>query len=279
MSYPVLIFTFFFYFLPFPSISQYYFKDIVATRQATAQLAKLKEQKVRSVRLESFEADGEPTEGFEGSQTVGSDYLQLITRLTSITGVASVLTSYFDPGGMLIKTVDTTDGSRSTGEYFYDANKSIQRITNFSVSTGQATEKEEHIWSYNADGQPLRMLRIKNERDTTLISFALDSAGNVAEENSLRGSSRLPSIYYYYDGEKRLTDIVTFNEKARRLLPMYIFEYNSQGAIASSMIVPEGSDNYQKWYYTYDEAGLKSSEKCFDKRRQLLGRVEYRYSK
>ncbi len=43
------------------------------------------------------------------------------------------------------------------------------------------------------------------------------------------------------------------------------------------LVVPEGTDNYQKWHYTYNEAGLKTKEACYNKRKQLLGRIEYEY--
>lgn len=71
--------------------------------------------------------------------------------------------------------------------------------------------------------------------------------------------------------------MVAYNEKAKRLLPIYIFEYNAAGEISTMMVVPEGSDNYQKWYYQYDQRGLKIKETCFNKRKQVLGRVEYEY--
>jgi hypothetical protein len=42
-------------------------------------------------------------------------------------------------------------------------------------------------------------------------------------------------------------------------------------------VVPEGSDDYQKWYYTYDDNGLKQAEFCYNKKNQLLGKIEYSY--
>ena len=43
------------------------------------------------------------------------------------------------------------------------------------------------------------------------------------------------------------------------------------------LVVPEGTDDYQKWIYEYNDAGLKIKETCLNKRKQILGRVEYVY--
>jgi hypothetical protein len=99
----------------------------------------------------------------------------------------------------------------------------------------------------------------------------------VAEENSVRRKVALPSFYYYYDAQNRLTDIVSYNVKAKRLLPLYIFEYNDDNQLSSMLVVPEGTDDYQKWIYEYNDAGLKIKETCLNKRKQILGRVEYVY--
>ncbi len=43
------------------------------------------------------------------------------------------------------------------------------------------------------------------------------------------------------------------------------------------LTVPEGSDDYQKWNYTYNDDGLKIKETGYNKRKQLLGTIEYSY--
>jgi hypothetical protein len=58
-----------------------------------------------------------------------------------------------------------------------------------------------------------------------------------------------------------------------------VFEYNDDGKIKTMLVVPEGSDDYQKWYYEYNEAGLKMKETAYNKRKQVLGRVDYEYRK
>ena len=66
--------------------------------------------------------------------------------------------------------------------------------------------------------------------------------------------------------------------RAKRLLPMDMFEYEN-GKVSSSLVVPEeGSSSYQKWYYVYDDKGLKAKDFCYNKEKELLGSIEYQYS-
>ena len=44
-----------------------------------------------------------------------------------------------------------------------------------------------------------------------------------------------------------------YHEKAKRLLPDYMFEYEENGELSTMTVVPEGSSDYQKYYYKYDE--------------------------
>jgi hypothetical protein len=165
----------------------------------------------------------------------------------------------------------------SVSEYYYTDKGLPQRIVNVSTSPGQHKEKEEHAWIYDDNGKPEKMLRIKNDADTTYISFVIDESGNIVEENSKRKGVTQASFYYYYDMQNKLTDIVSYSRKAKRLLPIYIFEYNEGGLPATMLVVPEGSDDYQKWYYEYNDRGLKTKETCYNKRKQLMGKIEYEY--
>jgi len=259
--------------------SQFYYKDLVVPAQTAAQLTRFQQNRIRSVKLLSYERDGLPTEGFSGSQRISSDYKKLTTQLQTAYAGASTLTSFFDDKGHLLRSIDTADGAGSISSYSYNGQGRLTSITNVSTSFGQSNEKEEHQWYYSANGQPERMLRIKNNLDTTVVSFVLDEKGQVVEEIAKRKNTAPQSFYYYYDDAGRLTDIVSYNTKAGRLLPAYIFEYEAEDRLRSMMVVPEGSDDYQKWHYTYNMEGLKAKEECRNKRRQLLGRIEYEYTR
>ena len=74
---------------------------------------------------------------------------------------------------------------------------------------------------------PVKMLRKKNNVLISTIHFVSDANGNIIEENVEGNSSTDKKYFYYYDDKNRLTDVVHFNEIAKRLLPNYMYEYNS----------------------------------------------------
>jgi YD repeat-containing protein len=261
------------------STAQYYYKDLVATRQNTAQWKLFRDSRVRSVRLNSFEGDGQPTEGFQGEQEVTGDFSLITTHTKTSRTTESWIIAAYSSRGLPIKITDTSDTYRSITDYQYDAQGRVLSITNTSIETdNHVKDQEQHLWQYDAQGKPTGMLKIKNGNDTTFIRFVTDEKGNIAEERAVRNKADLPVIYYYYDADNRLTDIVHYSLRAQRLLPSTIFTYDQGERLASMLVVPEeGNPDYQKWLYEYNEKGLKIKEACFNKRRELLGRIEYQY--
>ena len=259
--------------------AQYYYKDLISTQQNDARWRLYRDNHVKSVKLSSFERDGSPTDGFAGNQDVSSNGARITTYTKSTGNAESWIIASYNPQGQTTQITDTSDTYRSVSDYQYDAQEHIQSITNTSIETdNHFTTVEQHNWSYDASGKPSGMLKIKNSTDTTYIRFILDEKGNVAEERAVRHGSPLPTVYYYYDADNRLTDIVRYSLKAGRLLPDNMFEYGSDGKLSSMLVVPDGSNDYLKWYYDYNEKGLKIKESCFSRQKELLGRIEYQYS-
>jgi YD repeat-containing protein len=233
------------------------------------------------VKLSSFEADGQPTEGFLGDQDVSVDFSRITTHSKSSGTPESWIIVNYSPQGQPLTIADTGDTYRSVSEYQYDAAGRLVSIVNTSTETdNQLKDVEAHIWQYEdgAGDKPSAMLKIKNGHDTTFVRLIRDEKGNIAEERSVRNKSDMPTIYYYYDTDNHLTDIVRYSMKARRLLPDNIFEYGEGGRVSSLLAVQEGASSYQKWLYAYNEKGLKIKESCFSKQRDLLGRIEYQYT-
>ncbi|HEY2649253.1 MAG TPA: hypothetical protein VGI38_08655 [Puia sp.] len=261
----------------FSANSQYYYKDILLARQNQDNWKSFHDKKVREVSIQSMDANNEPTPGFTCLQKVGPDFSSISTITKSANMPESNLTAFYDRSGRMIKTVDTSDTYKSTTEYTYNEKGDVSVMLNNSVQTdNQIVAVEKHIWTYDAT-VPKNMIKIKGETDSTTVSFVKDEKGNIVEEKSVRGGQSLPSVYYYYDGDGRLTDIVRYNQKAGRLLPDYVFEYNS-GRLSSMLFVPNGSSDYQRWIYVYDANGLKSNETCYDKKRQVVVKIRYSYS-
>jgi YD repeat-containing protein len=256
--------------------AQFYYKDLIVTSQTARQWKLYKDNHVKSVTLGSFEHNGDSSKGFQGWQNMGK--LDLITTYTRTEGSPeSWLFAYYSSAGWPARTVDSSDTYRSVSEYQYDAQGRVQSITNTSTETdNHLTAVEQHLWKYGPNGKPSGMLKIRNSTDTTYIRFVQDDKGNVAEEHATRYKVDLPTVYYYYDSAGRLTDIVKYNIKAQRLLPDYVFEYEGD-RLSSMLVVYEGTSDYQKWYYIYDDQGLKVNEAVYNKQKEMLGHIEYNY--
>jgi hypothetical protein len=274
IRFPVIIF---FLLAFFSAKSQYYYKDILLTRQNQENWKLYHDLKVKEVDLQSLEASNEETPGFFCIQSVSPDFSEVLTYTKSANMPASSMTTFYDGSGRPIRSVDTSDTYQSTTEYFYNETGEISTLVNNSVETdNQVAATEKHIWNYDGNG-PRQMVKIKGGSDTTIVNLVKDEKGNIIEEKAVRSGLSLPSVYYYYDNEGRLTDIVRYNQKAGRLLPDYVFEYQN-GRISSRLMVPAGSTDYQKWIFTYNSNGLKASETCYDKKRQVVVKINYTYS-
>lgn len=261
--------------------AQYYYKDLVVNQETTNRWKLYKDNGVKAVNLLSAEADGKPTEGFLGEQLITADYSRITTHTKSAGTTDSWIFTDYSPQGRILKNTDTSDTYQNVSEYRYDARGRISSITDTSLETdNHFREIEVHQWTYDQahPDKPVSMLKIKDGSDTTYVQFVIGDKGDVTEEHARRKGVELPVIYYYYDADNRLTDIVRYSVRAKRLLPMDMFEYEN-GKVSSSLIVPEeGSSFYQKWYYVYDDKGLKAKDFCYNKEKELLGSIEYQYS-
>ncbi len=257
--------------------AQHYYNDIQVTDQNRTKQQLYKKNKVRAVKAAAFDADGKSIEGFASDQEISADFSEIhTTTMTVLAGVSGTV-SYYNNLGQLTKSIDTADGLNKTITYTYDQGGKISRILSVSVSPGDFKIKEEHIWNYNDKGCASRMLRIKNDKDTSYINFTPDEKGNIGIEKIVERGKESRVYYYYYDDKGRLTDIVRYNERVKRMLPDYIFEYNEDGRVSTMTVVPEATGDYQKWYYSYYDEGLKGQDACYSKSKVLIARVEYTY--
>ena len=258
--------------------AQYYHRDIVNVKQAQMEKKVLQQQKIRAIVVHSFEADGTDSEGFTCEKNFSKDYREMETHTQSqITG-KNLLTSYYNEKGLLERASDSSDISVANTFYEYDNNDNVIKITSLTHSADEdftTSLKEIHEYKYNEKGKPVKMLRIKNGKDSSLVDFILDDKGNVADEIEAGPSGK--HYYYYYDDKNQLTDIVKYNAVKGGLRADFIFEYDDEGRISQMTSVEEGvSADYYTWKYIYNE-GLRIIEKCFSKEKKLLGYFEYEY--
>jgi hypothetical protein len=258
--------------------AQYYYKDIVSNRQLIADMTIYKEHKIRTIDVHSFEADEQPSKGFFCEKKISKNYRQMETYTRSFVTNKSVLTTSFNEKGLLASSVDSSDVSVSSSNFQYNDAGNITSITSNSRSSDDdftTALLEVHQYSYNDKGQLQKMLRIKNQKDTTEIDFVVDDKGNVTEEIEIAVYGN--HYYYYYDAQNRLTDIVRYNIVKQKALPDFIFEYNDDGQLSKMVVTQEGVNaNYFTWRYLYD-GQLRIKEKCFSKEGDLMGSFEYEY--
>ncbi len=256
--------------------AQFYYKDIISNNQLIKEMALYKDNKIRSVIIKSFDDDGSESDGFICEKKISKNYrkTELFTR-TNVSS-ASLFISTFNASGLLIQTYDSSVISVSLNKYSYNDQNKIISIYSAARSVDDDFINEiveEHIYVYNENNIPEKMIRVKNKYDSITILFLADENNNINMEKDTKSGSK---YYYYYDEKNRLTDIVHSYEYKPALLAEYLFEYNNMNQLSQMTATEEGGSDYYVWKYTYNN-GLRSMEKCYSKEKRLMGRIEYEY--
>jgi hypothetical protein len=260
------------------SKSQYYFNDIIATKQSNNQYHLLKTNGIRKVKIINKEADNTVLDGFKVEQEINKDCSEIVTTSSSSVG-SSTLTSYYTTSG-IIKTEEVSNGVSNSLDYVFYENGLLQKLTSNTIDkSNKRNSTESHEWFYTSNLLPLKMLKLKNNSDTTIIRFVTDEKGLVTEEHWSRKGKNTESYFYYYNEQNNISDIVRYNSRVKKMLPDFMYEYNENGALKQMIQVLPGSSNYNTWVYTYLTNGLKEKEFCYDKQKKLVGAVEYSYNK
>ncbi len=255
--------------------SQYYYNDIIATHQSQQQYLALKKNRVAHVTASSYESDNQPTENFKLEQVIG-DNARIITINASYpsTGYLTSVNTYKNQ--RLVSTRDSTANVITITTYTYDAAGNISTITTKSDDAFMNSHSTEtHEWVYT-NGQPAQMLKIKDNADTTTVVLTYQDSV-VAKETWKRKGAVTENYYYYYNANKQLTDVVRYNVRVKKMLPDYLYDYDTEGHIIGMTQVPTGSADYMIWKYSYNSKGLKEKELLYNKQQQLVGRIEYKY--
>lgn len=272
----ILLILFFFIFCA-NGYSQYYFNDIVSTQVSNEQYKLLRANKVKKIKATSYEADNSDTEGFLLEEEISMDGKR-ITLTTALSGGKVSVTNRIYELSKLKRTQSSAYRVDNKIDYTYNEKGQVQKILFTTLDTAiNAVSTEAHEWVYNETGQPVSMLKIKNKADTTLIEMIIDGQGLVIEEHWKKKNRNIETYYYYYDANNRLTDIVRYNARLKKLLPDYLYEYDEKGRVSQMTQISMSSANYIVWRYTYTDKGLKQKEAGFDKEKKLVGRIEYTY--
>jgi hypothetical protein len=268
------------FFISLSSSAQYYYKDIIGTKESSELIKTYLKNKVSAVVLTSYDAENIKSDNFFVQQNFSpaTRVLKTITGTGADNANTSTVFTYTDDNGNIIKTVDSTGVVVNITSYSYDGSGNLNMVTIGSSDT-TSSESEQHIWQWE-NGKPVKMLRIKNRVDTTYVDFKLDENGNVSEETETHKRVSSKPFFYYYNEDNQLTDIVRYNNRAKQLLPEYMFEYSSSNQVIQKITVPTNNSDYLIWRYQYNPQGLKVKEVVYNKhdKKTPMGKIEYQYS-
>jgi YD repeat-containing protein len=257
--------------------SQFYYLDIIGTKQTNQQYKLIRANQLKRISAISYESNNQPSKDFFLDQTVENDARQITTRSATIGSAPSYFISYYN-NNRLVRTVDSGSNAINTVEYNYDNAGRILSINSISKDfDGKSVNTETHTWAYNEKGMPASLLQVKNRLDTTYVSFKYDDQDNVGEEIWKKNNRVIEDYFYYYNAKKQLTDVVRYSRKAKAMLPDYMLEYDNSGRVTQMTQTQATSANYLIWKYMYNDLGMKDKEYVFNKRKELLGRIEYSY--
>lgn len=265
---------------PATGTAQYYYHDIITALETERRHTIYRSEQVRRMTATGIDANGSRTTDYAEVHDLFDSGRTL--RISLRNGPAHSVVRYgFNDAGRLISCLDSSNGVVSQIEYEHDTAGRILRIRNtLRDSARDFNQTETHQWSYDSSGRPSGMWRVINGSDSLEIRFSTDENGNTGEERSYRKSRETAMVYYYYDDTDRLTDVVRYNTRYKRLMPDLMFEYDESGRVIQKIATTSGQNQrYVIWRFIYDEKGLKTREVLFDQEKRLTGKIEYQYQR
>lgn len=265
-------------FISFQATAQYYYNDIIGTAEINRQMKNFRANKVKMVTAVGVDQYGAKNTNFNEMQEVKENGTVLKTSTRNNTQVSTYY-NRFDAQGRLISITDSSAGLINVITYQYDTESRIKLIQNTtSDPVNDFNQTEAHHWTYDVAGIPSKMWRTINNTDSLEIRFFPDENGLPGDEKTFRKEIETGAVYYYYDESKRLTDIVRYNSKLKKLMPDMMFEYDEQNRVIQKITTtPSLNVTYLIWRYIFDGKGLKTKEALFNNDKQLTGKIEYSY--
>lgn len=263
--------------------AQYYYRDIHNTQQTEANLALLKQNKITSQLVQSLEPNGETDNDFKCQRYISSNYRQMRSVTQSQATGYSVMTSYFSVKGKLTKTVDSTKNSITSTLYLYDRKTGL--ISDIQIIArareGKYRLSETRTYVHDTLGHLTKMIHTRGEyrTDTSIVLFTTNELGHVTEEMETGRGMHSQRIFYRYNSDSLLTDIVRYSPSRKKLLPDYMFEYDEQKRLVQMVTVNIETAVYTIWKYNYNKQGLPEKENCYGRDNELLGMIKYKYLK
>jgi hypothetical protein len=259
--------------------AQYFHTDILSSLDIQSNFLGLSKNKIKKVTVQAYDANNEMIEDFILYQDVKADKKQLTTYSKSNLSDASILETFYNDNHFPIQLFDSSEGASTRTSFRYDRAGRLIELESNSVQMEQAENQvtEKRIYFYGNVPMPDSMYRIKGNRDTMRVLFLTSENGLPGEEQWFKDGKKIETWFYYYDENNRLTDIVRYNQAAKKMLPDYLFGYDANGNLSSKITVQPGTGAFRIWQYQYDGRGLKKEEQVKNKERQTEGRLVYTY--
>lgn len=261
------------------SQAQYYYNDIVGTMETNRLMKSYIKNKVRTVSSTGVDQRGAKVTNFSEFQEVKEN--GTVLKISTISDLnKTVVINTYDKKGRIIRMADSSTAVQTILEYEYEDDDRIRFIRNtMRDSANDFNQVEIHQWIYDKDNKPIKMYRIINGTDSLEVRFTPDEYGNAGDEKTYRRAVETGAIFYYYDEKGRITDIVRYNTKAKKLLPDQLFEYDDNDRMIQRITTTTSVNlNYLIWRYIFDEKGLKTKEALFNSDKQLTGKIEFSYT-
>ena len=265
--------------------AQYYYNDIIGSKETNRQMQTYLSNKVKLVTATGYTPQGSKATDFAEVHEISENGRTLkISRNSNLKH--SAVYHRFDAQNRLISIIDTSLGIQNITSYEYDAAGRITSIQNTIKDPATDIDMVEmHRWYYDKKDHVEKMWRTINGSDSLEIRFIPDENGNPGEEHTFRNGYETEVLYYHFDEKNRITDIVRYNKKAKKLLPDEIISYDDGDRIIQRIMSTPGDNlrqttwvGYIIWRYIYNAQGLKTKEALFNNEQELTGKIEYSYS-
>jgi YD repeat-containing protein len=259
--------------------AQYYFNDLLNTQTNKKHFEKLQQYQIKKVTVKALEADGSEIEDFLASQEIDIKKKNLVTYSKTNISDGSILETSFNEFNMPVSVLDSSEGASSRTTYKYDEKGRLTTMESISVQAEQYENivNEIRLYEYAENNVPIQMLRIKGKSDTMYVKFIATENGMPGEEEWWKAGKKIETWFYYYDSDNRLTDIVRFNNAAKKMLPDYLFGYDENNNLTSRITVQPVTGSFRIWQFRYDARGLKIEETVMNRQRQPEGKLVFTY--
>ncbi|WP_295231568.1 hypothetical protein [Sediminibacterium sp.] len=275
MKWPLIICTLF---IGNSLCGQFYLNDIIGLKVSQEKYQLMRKNKIKKITANSIEADGSTTKGFLLSQELQTDGKKMVSTIANLSSPLEKITNIYELS-KLKRTIVNRASIETKTDYNYNENGLLNKVMSTTIDSVQKTPiSETHLWQYQANGIPNRIIKLADGMDTVLVEFVADSTGLIIEEYWFKKGKKIESYYYYYSNNQ-LTDVVRFNLKANRLIPDYVYEYNQQNQLINMIQVSFNGSAVVHWTYTYHANGLRETETARDKEKNIIAKIIYNFER